>query len=142
MLSPLRFGAGIKGKHVDAWKCGLPVVTTQIGSEGMVEDDEHRTFGGIVATSDDEFIRAACILYTDEQQWTLSMSHARDLCSRQCGWELVGRELFKVVRDCHARRNRDYTRNLLWHQSVRSTEYFSKYIECKEASLPQACLQP
>jgi O-antigen biosynthesis protein len=142
MLSPLRFGAGIKGKHVDAWKSGLPVVTTRIGSEGMVEDDKLGTFGGIVASRDDEFIQAACTLYTDEQQWTLSMSLARDLCDRQCGWELVGRELSNVVRDCHTRRNRDYTRNLLWHQSARSTEYFSRYIECKEATLPQASRKP
>jgi O-antigen biosynthesis protein len=135
MLSPLRFGAGIKGKHVDAWKCGLPVVTTRSGSEGMVEDDKLETFGGIVASRDDEFIQAACTLYTDEQQWTLSMSHAHDVCARQCGWELMGRELSNVVRDYHIRRDRDYTRNLLWHQSVRSTEYFSKYIEGKEATM-------
>ena len=34
-LAPLRFGAGIKGKIVDAWMHGLPVVTTPIGAEGM-----------------------------------------------------------------------------------------------------------
>ena len=35
MLAPLRFGAGIKGKIVDAWRCGCPVVTTSVGAEGM-----------------------------------------------------------------------------------------------------------
>ena len=35
LLAPLRFGAGIKGKIVDAWMHGLPVVTTPIGAEGM-----------------------------------------------------------------------------------------------------------
>jgi glycosyltransferase involved in cell wall biosynthesis len=34
LLAPLRFGAGIKGKIVDAWTFGMPVVTTPIGSEG------------------------------------------------------------------------------------------------------------
>ena len=28
LLSPLRFGAGIKGKHIDGWNCSLPIVTT------------------------------------------------------------------------------------------------------------------
>jgi hypothetical protein len=36
LLAPLRFGAGIKGKIVDAWANGLPVVTTPVGAEGMV----------------------------------------------------------------------------------------------------------
>src|SRR6185437_9590273 len=34
-LAPLRFGAGIKGKILDSWQAGLPVVTTPIGAEGM-----------------------------------------------------------------------------------------------------------
>lgn len=35
LLAPLRYGAGLKGKIVDAWAHGLPVVTTPIGAEGM-----------------------------------------------------------------------------------------------------------
>lgn len=35
LLAPLRFGAGLKGKVVDAWWHGLPVVTTPCGAEGM-----------------------------------------------------------------------------------------------------------
>jgi glycosyltransferase involved in cell wall biosynthesis len=32
---PLRFGAGMKGKVLASMRCGLPVVTTSIGCEGM-----------------------------------------------------------------------------------------------------------
>ena len=40
-LAPLRLGAGLKGKIVDAWQHGLPVCTTPIGAEGMmIEADE------------------------------------------------------------------------------------------------------
>ncbi|KAL4458640.1 hypothetical protein ABPG75_013505 [Micractinium tetrahymenae] len=35
LLAPLRYGAGLKGKVVDAWWHGLPVITTPIGAEGM-----------------------------------------------------------------------------------------------------------
>lgn len=46
-LIPLRYGAGIKGKVVEAMRYGTPVVTTSVGSEGipnaesamLVEDD-------------------------------------------------------------------------------------------------------
>ncbi|MGB5498254.1 MAG: glycosyltransferase, partial [Maribacter sp.] len=34
-LAPLRFGAGIKGKLIDAMQCGTPSITTAIGAEGM-----------------------------------------------------------------------------------------------------------
>jgi hypothetical protein len=32
---PLRFGAGIKGKVLDAMQRGIPVATTSIGAEGI-----------------------------------------------------------------------------------------------------------
>jgi len=32
---PLRFGAGIKGKVLDAMQKGIPVATTSIGAEGI-----------------------------------------------------------------------------------------------------------
>ena len=50
-LAPLRFGAGLKGKIVDSWLHGMPVVTTPIGAEGMFAEgtDLHQSmtpFGG------------------------------------------------------------------------------------------------
>ncbi|KAL4429361.1 hypothetical protein ABPG77_005135 [Micractinium sp. CCAP 211/92] len=39
LLAPLRFGAGLKGKIVDAWWHGLPVLTTPLGAEGMTAAD-------------------------------------------------------------------------------------------------------
>ena len=35
LLAPLRFGAGVKGKVLDAWGFGTPVVTTPVGAEGI-----------------------------------------------------------------------------------------------------------
>jgi hypothetical protein len=36
LLAPLNFGAGIKGKLVDAMQCSTPSVTTDIGAEGLL----------------------------------------------------------------------------------------------------------
>ena len=41
-VAPLRFGAGMKGKVGEALAAGLPVVTTTIGAEGMVDGDPAR----------------------------------------------------------------------------------------------------
>lgn len=46
-IVPLRYGAGIKGKVIEAMKFGMPVVTTSVGAEGIkgaekilsIEDD-------------------------------------------------------------------------------------------------------
>lgn len=42
-LVPLRYGAGIKGKVVEAMRFGTPVVTTSTGAEGIVDADKVMT---------------------------------------------------------------------------------------------------
>jgi Glycosyl transferases group 1 len=39
MISPLMFGSGIKLKVIDSLRCGVPLVTTQHGIEGIEVDD-------------------------------------------------------------------------------------------------------
>ena len=39
-LAPIRFGAGIKGKLLDAMITQTPSITTTIGAEGMCTDIE------------------------------------------------------------------------------------------------------
>jgi glycosyltransferase involved in cell wall biosynthesis len=35
LLAPIQFGAGIKGKFIDAMQVGTPSVTTSVGAEAM-----------------------------------------------------------------------------------------------------------
>ena len=62
-IVPLRYGAGIKGKVVEAMKNGIPVVTTSVGSEGITGCEE------FLAVCDDAeaFARKILDLYEDEQ---------------------------------------------------------------------------
>ena len=58
---PLRFGAGVKGKVLEALHAGVPVVTTGVGAEGIpdaastltIEDDAHSMAEAIVALYQD-----------------------------------------------------------------------------------------
>lgn len=95
LLAPLRFGAGIKGKIVDAWQNGLPVVTTPVGAEGMVpgaetlwrpnDIDDGEVWGGRWRSTDAAGIAAdAVALHEDGDAWERA---------RARGGELVG-ELF------------------------------------------------
>lgn len=60
---PLRYGAGIKGKVVEAMYYGIPVVTTSIGSEGLKKSEE------FLCIQDDpkEFANSVIKLYNDDK---------------------------------------------------------------------------
>ena len=55
-MVPLRYGAGVKGKVVEALYYGAPIVTTSIGAEGILQvegtllvEDEAKDFAETVA---------------------------------------------------------------------------------------------
>ena len=57
VLAPLRFGAGIKGKLLEAMQCGTPSVTTSIGAESMHGD---LSWNGFVADDVADFVACSC----------------------------------------------------------------------------------
>ena len=65
MLTPLQYGAGVKGKIGEALAVGTPVVTTAIGAEGMDES------GRALAIAEDSMALAewACRLHCDADEW-------------------------------------------------------------------------
>ena len=66
-ISPLRYGAGVKGKVNQAMSHGLPVVATRVSIEGMhlVEGEEV-----LVAEDAAEFAAAVARVYGDEGLWS------------------------------------------------------------------------
>ena len=65
-VAPIRFGAGLKGKIIQSLACGLPVVTTAVGAEGLELTD-----GEQALLADDTFRFAEHIvhLYEDAALW-------------------------------------------------------------------------
>mmetsp|Transcript_12158 Transcript_12158/g.22774 ORF Transcript_12158/g.22774 Transcript_12158/m.22774 type:complete len:468 (+) Transcript_12158:120-1523(+) len=135
LLAPLRFGAGIKGKIIDAWRYGCPVVTTPIGAEGI--GDSNDEWGGLVAADEQEFIEFATKLYNDKTLWMKCKSAARHLMSKQFDAErnlsIVYDVVVNAAENLHHRRSIDYLSAILWQNSMRSTEYMSRWIELKES---------
>ena len=66
-LAPLRFGAGMKGKVVQAISHGLPTVTTSIGAEGIDLRDGKSVF---IRESAPDIAEAVLRLYSNEALWT------------------------------------------------------------------------
>jgi O-antigen biosynthesis protein len=67
VVVPLRFGAGVKNKTVEALQFGVPVVTTTIGAEGI---DVPAGIKPMVVTDDPgEFAATLVKLLTDGHEW-------------------------------------------------------------------------
>lgn len=65
-VSPIRYGAGMKGKNVHAMAHGLPLVTTTIGAEGMdLADGQHV----LIRDGAEAFAAGVVALYRDPALW-------------------------------------------------------------------------
>ncbi|MBV8371263.1 MAG: glycosyltransferase [Candidatus Eremiobacteraeota bacterium] len=99
-IAPLRFGAGVKIKTIEAVQHGVPVVATPTGVEGIVLDEP----GGVVVTEDAaRFADAVVALLGDENAW----SNAQRAALRQAErWRTAPRRTWRdVVEDVLARRS-------------------------------------
>ena len=65
-ISPLRYGAGVKGKVNLSMQYGVPVVATPVSTEGMYLEDGINV---LVADSPEAFADAVIRLHTDEALW-------------------------------------------------------------------------
>lgn len=90
-VSPLRFGAGMKGKIGQSLEFGLPIVTTDIGAEGMNLIDGESV---IIANETREFADKILEIYNNEQLWQKIRSNAKKSISayspEQVGIQLAG----------------------------------------------------
>ena len=100
-ISPLRYGAGMKGKIGQSMSFGLPVVTTSIGAEGM------GLAGGetaLVADSPENFAQSVIRLYSDESLWTkLALNSVRHIWNNYSP-AVVGEKLKKTLTALEAAR--------------------------------------
>ena len=129
LLAPLRFGAGLKGKILDAFYYGTPVVTTVIGAEGIAGDDE---FGGVIAYYSAEFVPAAVKLHEKKEPW----NRATEKCSKLIN-EHFSKDKFypqftsritQLIRDLQNHREKNYLGEVIWHQNLKASYFMGKWI--------------
>lgn len=89
IVVPLRYGAGIKGKVIEAMYHGVPVVTTPIGIEGIPNEDNAVKIAG----GENDFAEAVIELYRSDQE-LVRMSKAgqeviRRYYSREAAWNNI-----------------------------------------------------
>jgi len=134
-LAPLRFGAGIKGKVSDGWYVGTPCVGTTYAAEGMHGE---LPFGGLVADQVKDFAQAVAQLYTEESLWNQAQENGIKIIKNLFSLQETNRRFVASIEQSHQTQEQLRAKNfigaLLWYQTNRSTEYFSRWIECKNKS--------
>ncbi|MBJ7538506.1 glycosyltransferase [Marinomonas transparens] len=131
-LAPLRFGAGIKGKLVEAMQMGTPSITTSIGAESM-----HGQFpwNGVITDDPDTFIDAAVSLYQDPASWQLMQQNGKHLLEARYQaeeWEpKLMKRLERQMQLKDSLRKKHFLGLMLRHHSLKSTQYMSQWIELK-----------
>lgn len=136
-LAPLRFGAGLKGKLVEAMEYGTPSVTTEVGAEGIAGD---LPWSGMKAGADQpkEIAKAAVTLYTDRMAWQKAVENGFQIINERFPAENFKTELISRIINLYNRleqhRMNNFTGAMLMHHTMASTRYMSRWIEAKNRS--------
>lgn len=132
LLAPIRFGAGIKGKLLEAMIYDTPSVTTSIGAEAM---PGKLPWNGVITDDNNEFVAAALELYTNKKAWELAKENGRKIIQeRFSGSEFLNNLKLKInfLKDnLNKHRQQNFIGAMLQHHTMQSTHYMSKWIEEK-----------
>lgn len=131
LLAPIQFGAGVKGKLVDAMAVGTPSITTSIGAEGMQNDKE---WNGSITDSMETFCILAQSFYTEEKKWKKAQLNGIELINTQYNKDL-GIYFINFLETAlpllEKHRQRNFIGQLLHHHTMNSLKYMSLWIEEK-----------
>jgi len=133
-FASLRFGAGLKGKLVDAMQNGTPCVMTSIAAEGMFGEFEGN---GFIEDNPKDFAEKAVLLYTNSDIWDQKKKAGFNVINQRFN-QLDFQEDFLIHIDAltanlNQHREHNFIGQLLMHQSMQSTKYMSKWIEAKNS---------
>ncbi len=133
LLSPLPYGAGIKGKLIDAMQAGTPSITTPIGAEGI----PHTNWPGAVVPYDStkEFVKEAIAYYTDDKLWKGGQAEGMEIINTHFQKKHFATTLIKRLKEHQANQNElrksNFIGAMLQHHGLQSTKYLAKWIEEK-----------
>jgi glycosyltransferase involved in cell wall biosynthesis len=136
VLAPLRFGAGIKGKLVEAMQCGTPSVTTTIGAESMCGN---LSWNGFITDDAQVFADKAVELYQDKKLWQKAQGNGFEIIEKRYLKSLFEDDfiehILKIQSHLKQHRLNNFMGTLLQHHTFTSTKYMSRWIEEKNRKI-------
>jgi glycosyltransferase involved in cell wall biosynthesis len=131
-LAPLLFGAGLKGKLIDAMQNGTPNVTTAIGAEAM---HQNLDWSGIIADEPEDFAKAAVQLYQNEEKWLDAQKNGfkiiNEVYPKGYYANLFTQKVNSLLADIDNHRKNNFYGAMLQRHTLNSTKYMAKWIEAK-----------
>lgn len=132
LLAPIRFGAGIKGKLLEAMVFGTPTITTKIGAEAMNGD---LPWNGFVCDDNNSFIASAVKLYSEEEVWEKAQQNGFEIVNQRFTRHSLLPDLKSKIEKIYANlkghRLQNFIGSMLQYHTMQSTHYMSKWIEEK-----------
>jgi glycosyltransferase involved in cell wall biosynthesis len=132
VLAPIRFGAGAKGKLIEAMQCGTPSITTAIGAESM---NGNLPWNGIIADEIEEIANSAIELYQDEMLWQNSQKNGIAIVNQRYSKTLFATDfingILTIQENLEKHRLNNFFGAILMHHTLASTKYMSRWIEAK-----------
>jgi len=131
-LAPLQFGAGLKGKLIDAMQNGTPCAMSSIAAEGLFGSLQAN---GFIADEEVDFVNSAVALYTNEAVWNDTQRNGFNVINTRFQASDFETDLIQLISDIKsildAHRQENFIGQMFQHHTVQSTKYMSKWIELK-----------
>lgn len=132
MLAPISFGAGLKGKFIDAMRVGTPSVTTSVGAEAMTMGCD---WGGFIEDELNAIVDKAILLYTDEEVWKgkqqLGIELLNEVYANASHCVQFQDQLESVFLDLESHRQNCFLGQVMKHSFLQNTKYMGLWIEEK-----------
>ena len=97
MLCPFLFGTGIKTKILEAMSYGLPVITNQLGVEGIgnIPDDTIA-----VAKDEEQMVDYISILFKEPEHWEKLSQNSYVYAKKYFSCETIANRYFEIIERC------------------------------------------
>jgi O-antigen biosynthesis protein len=89
-IVPLRLGVGIRGKILEAWSMGMPVVSTSVGCAGLRYENERNL---LVADTSEQFAQHVLALLSDTEMRRRIGEEGRRTAELHYSWETSAQRL-------------------------------------------------
>lgn len=130
LLAPIQFGAGVKGKFIDAMQVGTPSVTTSIGAEAMKGP---LNWNGFIEDDLEIFVEEAVELYSNKELWLSAQENGIRIINKRYNWNAFADDFISSVEKLNIVEHRqlNFIGQILNHHTMQSTKYMSLWIEQK-----------
>lgn len=130
LIAPIQFGAGVKGKFIDAMQVGTPSATTSIGAEAM---KGNLAWNGIIEDNLERFIDETVKLYQDKSSWLNAQQNGVQIINERYSIKKFADSFINYIEnlDLPSHRQKNFYGQILNHHTLQSIKYMSLWIEEK-----------